>query len=301
MPPPSLSTTTMRRSAPRRGERRQRAAVVDEGDVADEGDRRPRRRAPRRAPSTRRRRSRWPPGWRGPSPSAPPNHSRSRTGIDEATTSSASGREVAGDRPGDGRLAERRLRAEHVVDRRLGQCGGGEPAVAPRPVADAVEQLAERRQHRRSEAGDDAVIGVDDTGPADLHERCAGRGDPLGEDLRRRRAADAHDDVGPQLGGQPVGGGAGRRTRRRRRRASAGRDVGSASTGQPVAASERLDDLAPRRPSPAGEDHAAPVVEQRQQRADVSRPPATVWACGSGPARRQRARAGRRAARGTAG
>ena len=40
IPPPSLSTTTMRRSASRCAQRRERTGVVEEGDVADEGDRR---------------------------------------------------------------------------------------------------------------------------------------------------------------------------------------------------------------------------------------------------------------------
>ena len=67
MPPPSLSTTTIRRSAARPREADQRVGVVHERDVADEGDRRRRPPAPGRARSTRRRRCRWRRGSRGAS------------------------------------------------------------------------------------------------------------------------------------------------------------------------------------------------------------------------------------------
>ena len=40
------------------------------------------------------------------------------------------------------------------------------------------------------------MIRVDDTGPTDLHEGRRAGGDPRGEDLRRGRTPDAHDDVG---------------------------------------------------------------------------------------------------------
>ena len=68
MPPPSLSTTTIVRSMPRRARAEQAVGVVQEGDVADQQRRRsgapaP---APRRPRWTPRRRCRWPRGWRGP-------------------------------------------------------------------------------------------------------------------------------------------------------------------------------------------------------------------------------------------
>ena len=173
---------------------------------------------------------------------------RHRRGDDELGV----GREVAGDRPGDGRLAERRLRAEHVVDGRLGQR-------ARRRASDrATPGRRHRRAARRAPAASPASrrattpwSGSTTPGPPTCTSGGTGRGDPLGEDLRRRRAADAHDDVGPQLGGQPVVAQEGVERRRRRRRAIAGRDVGSASTGQPVAATNGSTTSRRGRPSTA--------------------------------------------------
>ena len=90
------------------------------------------------------------------------------------------------------------------------------------------------------------VVRIDHAGPADLHHRRAARGHPLGEHLRRRRPADAHDDVGPgggELGVAQEGVGAGDRTgdvasprhrigqQRPARRLDERRQLGAARTG----------------------------------------------------------------------
>ena len=117
------------------------------------------------------------------------------------------------------------------------------------------------------------VVGVDDTGAADLDDGRAGRGDPLGQHLRRRRSADAHDDVGTQLGGQPlvaqhgVEGGDG-----------AGRATAGPTSGRPAPASRWRRRTAPRRrPSPRlphrPGSRPAPGAGGRRRR---SRPPATA-------------------------
>ena len=57
---------------------------------------------------------------------------------------------------------------------------------------------------RWRETGDDAVLGSMYTGPPICTSGRTGPGDPLGQDLRRRRSADAHDDIGTQFVGEPV-------------------------------------------------------------------------------------------------
>ena len=163
MPPPSLSTTTIAQvDAATIARRDERVGVVHERDVADEGDRRRAGRAPDRARSTRRRRCRWRRGWRARGRRGPPNHSRSRTGIDDATTSSASagsdaattcatpgsvsGSSAAERRrrsPSSARFSACRQRAAHVVP------------VAPRQVAESVDRAtrARRRGRDRSTPG----------------------------------------------------------------------------------------------------------------------------------------------------
>ena len=204
MPPPSLSTTTMRtsrRSGPQRG---QRAGVVDEGDVADEGHRGlagaqgdPDRRRQDTVDAVgtavgvgRRRRS------------AEPLQvaDRHRGGHDDLRRRRAVGRDEAG----DGRFGERRLRAEDCGRswrrrrrrrRAIGRSQSGSPAPA-RAVANAPQRTG-------AEAAGDEVVGVDHARPPDLHDDGARSGDPLGQHLRRRRSTEADDDLRP-LVGEPV-------------------------------------------------------------------------------------------------
>ena len=163
MPPPSLSTTTMRRSAPRPCKRRQRAGVVDEGDVADEGDGRRRRRGRRRARWRRRRRCRWRRGWRG----RPPPARRTTRGRGPASTRRR-------------RARRRREAARRRCGRRRARTSGGfggrgrrrspprrrslraDPAVATTPVAGLHGgQLGESADRGRREGDGDTVVGID--------------------------------------------------------------------------------------------------------------------------------------------
>ena len=189
----------MRRSAPRACRAVSAPAVVHEGDVADEGDRRGAVQRQRRAPSTPRRRCRWRLGWRGPWPVGPPNHSRSRTGIDEATTSCASAGQVPGDRAGDARFGECAVTVEHVVDGRLRPGVGRCPAVLPGGVRRAAAR-APAVEGTRTHVRRHVVIRVDGAGPTDLHEHGPGAGairHPLGQHLGGGRPADPHDQLRP--------------------------------------------------------------------------------------------------------
>ena len=144
----------------------------------------------------------------------PPNHSRSRTGIDEATTScGAVGQVPATVRATPARsAAPRRPRTSSIAA--SAPCAGRQPAVAPR-------RRRRRRAARRrapaarpaSRRGGDAVVGVDRRRARRPARRGAPRrGDPLGEHLRRRRPAEAHDDVGRCVGGEALVRAASRRT-----------------------------------------------------------------------------------------
>ena len=145
--------------------------------------------ARRRAPSTRRRRCRWRRGWRGRGRRRPPNHSRSRTGIDEATTSSASSgraratrRATAGSVSGASGPSTASIAASAVVV-------GVDPAPPPARIADAGRGVGRAGPAPTGRAWRRRVwSGSIDAGTADLHERGARPGDPLGQHLATRPA-----------------------------------------------------------------------------------------------------------------
>ena len=153
MPPPSLSTTTIVRSMPRVARRRagrcvscrkasRRPAATVGPRVVAEGDARPR--------STRRRRCRWRPGWRGPQPvvAGAAYHSRSRIGIDDDTTSAPPGGRLRR-APGPRRARSAPVLVEHAVDR----AGAASPArchrVDPRAAVDRLDARRCRRPTAR--------------------------------------------------------------------------------------------------------------------------------------------------------
>ena len=100
----------------------------------------------------------------------PPNHSRSRIGIDAATTMSARPWALAGDEAGDGRFA-RATPSIGRLDRVLGELVGVRPAPRPCGVAHPVESGADRRECVDRDVGGDRMVGIDDAGAADLHDR----------------------------------------------------------------------------------------------------------------------------------
>ena len=260
MPPPSLSTTTMRRSAPRAAQRRQRAGVVDEGDVADE------RRPSARPPQGDAERGRHdavdavgaPVGvgrgaaGRRTTPGRASASTRRRRRCDAAG-------QVAGDEAGDGRLAERRLRPEDAVDGRLGRRRRRRSSAdASRRRRRRASAPAERRPSAAaSRRATTMWSGSIDARPTDLHDGRAGRRRPTGRapsttpdgrGARRPRAARRRTPSWRSSGVE-------RRRRRRRRRGS--RDVGSASSGHPVAATNADDVAAGGAPPPASTTPAA--------------------------------------------
>ena len=181
MPPPSLSTTTMRRSAPRRAQRGERAGVVEEGDVADEGD--GRRPAEGDAEGGRhhavdavgaavgvgdRRR-----------PAEPLEVAdRHRRGDDEP----GAVRETA--RRRRGRRRARSARASAAERRRRSPARRSAARIDPvggQPVGARLRdgELGEGAERRRREVDGDAVVGVDHAGPTDLHDGRRAAGDPL--------------------------------------------------------------------------------------------------------------------------
>ncbi len=102
IPPPSLSTTTIVRSTPRRREGDERAGVVGEGDVADQQRRRARG-LPARPPIAVETTPSMPLAPRLQCTASPvrgaPYHSTSRTGIDDDTTSEPPSGTRSDDRP----------------------------------------------------------------------------------------------------------------------------------------------------------------------------------------------------------
>ena len=172
----------------------------------------------------------------------PPNHSRSRTGIDEATTSSASGgsaratvRATDGSLSGASGPSTASIAASARWSASIHRCRhAGSPTPASRRPSGCKGGAVD--------TGDRRVIRIDRPGTAHLHQRRFRPGHPLGEHLGRRRASDADDHLGPQRRPPSVRGGAGRRTSRPRRR---GR---GAATADPRARATR----SPRRTSTSG-------------------------------------------------
>ena len=139
MPPPSLSTTTIVRSAPRRLEPEQAVAVVEQGDIADQQRRRGGRApAPRRRRWTRPRRCRWRPGWPGGAarPAAPSTTPRRAPAW---TTTPPTSRRPA---------APRRAREPHRVRSDVGHRPAPtrwRAAPVPRPNANVPPKVSEPR------------------------------------------------------------------------------------------------------------------------------------------------------------
>ena len=184
-------------------QRRERAGVVDEGDVAEQRRRSARRRGRRRAPwrSTPSMplapRLAWAAGGRAAEPLEVAH--RHRRGDDEL---GAVGRCTGDVRATAGSVSARlRRRARRRCAARRASPASTPVAAATSPVA-AAAALGERPAARRQASGD-AVVGVDRRRVRRPARRGAPlRDDPLGEHLRRRRAADAHDDVGRCVGGE---------------------------------------------------------------------------------------------------
>ena len=302
MPPPSLSTTTIRRSAPRcraRSARRRRGRTRCRRRTATVG-------APVRSAT---------PSAVDITPSMPlaPRLAcaaaraaaeplevahRHRRGDDDLGRRRA----VAGDEAGDGRLAQRRLGTEEP--RRWRPSASGRPRRSTgRATARRRRRAARRRapQHAGVElGGDDAGRGRSTPGPPTCTTVAPDAGDPLGEHLRRRRAAEPHDDLG-RARRRTARGAAGRRTRATAPGTSRRRDTASASSGQPVAVDERRDDVARRgcrRRRARDRGRGAATSTTRVGRAPRRR---RRRGAGDPPARRQRPGRRRRAARGTAG
>ena len=218
------------------GQGRQRTAVVEEGDVADDGDGRLPVRGRCRGRWTSRRRCRWHPRLAWATARRPPNHSRSRTGIDEATTSrTPSGRCSATARatPGSESACSARsmssiacsASAAASIHRR--NHGDGVDGGAARPTRASIDDAGRSTATRWS--------GSITRGPPTCTTVASLAGDPRGEHLRRGGTTDAHDDVRDdwRLANSST------RTIASKAVTAAGRwrqpDDGSASTGQPVA------------------------------------------------------------------
>ena len=133
-------------------------------------------RAPRRRRWTPRRRCRWRRGWRAPArrPRGAPYHSRSRTGIDDETTSVA---------PAGQRRQHRRATPGSVGLGVARRALGRSPLPARSPAADPV-----RRRHPRLGASTGAP--ATGRGPARASAVC-GRVDPVGRRRTDRRPGGA--------------------------------------------------------------------------------------------------------------
>ena len=302
MPPPSLSTTTIRRSTPRRRRAVSASGVVDEGDVADQHDDGPPPTGRGRAPSTRRRRCRWRRGWRGPGRVGPPNHSRSRTGIDEATTSSASAGSTRGDVRATAGSVSAGCCAKHPLDVRLGARRRHRPSRRATSSSPGRAARCGRRARRREAAT--LPSGSIDARSTDLHDRRAAGDDPLASTF----------DAGGRptrttTSGRCVGGEGGVAQHRVERRDGAGdRSTPRRRVGEhrpPGPGGERGDGVGGDAAAPAGDDHAAPAAASAaapaSSAADAGRGAASRVGRARPPPPEGAARPRRAAARGTAG
>ena len=205
MPPPSLSTTTMRRSAPRAGSavsapaswtKAMSPTSGDDGPAAEGDAERGRHDAVDAVGA--------PVGvgpGAGPAEPLEVAH-RHRRGDDELGARRAGGgRSCASDR----RLGQRR--AARQSQRR--SAASAVRAAARQRAAHGVPRgalphLDERGEVVGAGARRPPVVGVDDARAADLHDGRPRAGDPLGEHLRRRRPPDAHDQLRRVVGGERV-------------------------------------------------------------------------------------------------
>ena len=206
IPPPSLSTTTIRTSSPRPASAVSAPASWTKAmsPTRTTTGRTGRWRARRR--STSRRRSRWHRGWRER------GHGCRRTtrGRAPASTRPPPGRASSGSHSATARATPGSLSALLGVrsggDRRLGP-SRRQSATAPATVVlvappqpgcerfDARRERARQRHDGRGRSSPGPPIWTT-TGSADS--------EPLGEDPRGRRPSDAHHDVGCVVGGEAV-------------------------------------------------------------------------------------------------
>ena len=304
MPPPSLSTTTMRRSASRCRSAVSAPASWTKAMSPTHDDR---RRAGLQRDAERRRHDAVDAVGAavgvGRRRAAPPNHSRSRIGIDAATTTVRAGGAVAGDEAGDGRLAQRRLRAEDPVDGgRRASSAAADPPAAPAGVADAARA-------RRRAAGSTAASRLAATrwsgsivpGSADLHDGRAATRRPTGRAPSTTPAGRARTTTSGRSAAKPAWRSSGverRRSRRARRGAETRRRRAAASPSPSTNASTTSRGRRRRRRRARARGRGA--AGRRARRAPRRRRRAAP-ATDDAPARRQRAGRRRRAARGTAG
>ena len=249
MPPPSLSTTTMRRSA----SRARRPSRAFESWAKARSPSRTTDVSPARArPSAVETTPSIPLAPRFACATADPPAEplqitdRHRRGHREHGTI----RERGGDGSGDPRLAEFRLAGERGLDRRIGQRVGDRPGLGPASRSASADGRREEVGHRTH--GRHVAVGIDDARAADLDQCGSGRRRPFREHLGTRRSAEADDDVRAVILGEApiaeqgigVRDTAGERTHRRHRvgddrpsggaveRSDVGRSDPAASTGE---------------------------------------------------------------------
>ena len=249
MPPPSLSTTTMRRSASRAASAVSAPASWTNAMSPMSDDRRPRRRGRSRAPSTSRRRSRWRHGWRGPGPWC----RRTTRGRAPASTTPrrARRRRGGGGRPcgrPPARSAAPRARARRRSPLRP-RSAASRPAVAATPVAGRARQRVDQSRQRPPASRWATTLWSGSTTPGpptwttgapDASTHWASTLDAAGRPMRTTTSGRS-SAAQPLVAQHGVGGGDGAGERR------AGPTSGRRARGQPVAASERRHGVGRRR------------------------------------------------------
>ena len=228
MPPPSLSTTTTRRSTPRR---RRAVSAPASWTKAMSPSSTTTVRPDRARPSAVDIVPSMPlaPRLAWARAAGPPYHSRSRTGIDEATTSSASAGSTCAIVRATAGSVSAGCCPKHPLDVRLGRGAGVDPLAEPSssPAGSPLRSAARRGEAATLPSG--SIV----PGPPTCTTGAPLADDPLAEHLRRRWPSDADDHVRAMRGGEGGVAQHRRRTPRRRRRSIGSPTCGSASTGHP--------------------------------------------------------------------